>query len=39
MTTHHLLAIYSGGLIDLNGKGHSLDVDWNIGYGSGMTSS
>ena len=36
MTTHHLLAIYSGGLIDLDGQGFTQPEDEMPGYGIGM---
>ena len=35
MTTHHLLAIYSGGLVDLDGQGLSQPEDQMPGYGTG----
>lgn len=38
MTTHHLMAIYSGGLIDLDGQGFSQPEDVDSGYGIGISS-
>jgi hypothetical protein len=35
LTTHHLLAIYSGGLVDLDGQGLSQPEDQMPGYGTG----
>ncbi|XP_076091252.1 uncharacterized protein LOC143063127 [Mytilus galloprovincialis] len=35
MTTHHLMAIFSGGLIDLDGQGLSQPEDVGPGYGTG----